>query len=64
MSGLPFSQKSSETVANSIVTAKDLGLLVQDQVFIDGCWVKKEQIFSVYGSSLTITLFDTHLIIH
>ncbi|KAJ6071840.1 hypothetical protein N7499_009854 [Penicillium canescens] len=49
MSGLPFPQKSSESVANSIVTAKYLELLVQDQTYINGCWVKKEQTFSVYG---------------
>ncbi|KAJ6033577.1 uncharacterized protein N7446_008132 [Penicillium canescens] len=48
MSGLPFPQKSSESVANSIVTAKYLELLVQDQTYINGCWVKKEQTFSVY----------------
>lgn len=46
------------------MTAKDLELLVQDQAFIDGCWVKKEQTFNVYGSSRTITVYDTQLIIH
>jgi nitrogenase subunit NifH len=64
MSGLSFLQKS-EAVSN--VTAKDLELLVQDQAFIDGCWVKKDQTFNVYGSSLTstvITIYETHLIIH
>jgi hypothetical protein len=64
MSRLSFPQKSSEAVSNNVATAKDLELLVQDQAFIDGCWVKRKQTFNVYGSSLTITVYDTQLIIH
>ncbi|KAJ5110116.1 hypothetical protein N7532_002761 [Penicillium argentinense] len=48
---VPFSQELLEAVASSMITAKDMELLVQDQAFIDGRWIRKQQTFSVQEPS-------------